>query len=202
MADAAPEMPPEVNAEDWSTALYKALEHAQRTLQTKIEELHVQRSRLGAHDELIEVTQQNVMQEGAQLQAELKAKIGELRKVLDKYETDMVELVKRDEAWMLQSLNEQRGETKTYMDRTDTSLRTLRDDTSSVSTAHEVVERMERDVLSDVVALDYPFTPWNMLVLSDSKDAYTDAEWVPQFVSGLLARLDPARAKELVRPFA
>ena len=26
-------------------------------------------------------------------------------------------------------------------------------------------------------------------VLSDSKDAYTDAEWVPQFVSGLLARL-------------
>ena len=55
------------------------MEHAQRTLQTKIEELHVQRSRLGAHDELIEVTQQNVMQEGAQLQAELKAKIGEVR---------------------------------------------------------------------------------------------------------------------------
>ena len=37
-----------------------------------------------------------------------------------------------------------------------------------------------QEVLSDVVALDYPFTPWNMLVLSDSKDAYTDAEWVPQ----------------------
>merc|ERR1740130_1371772 len=146
MADAAPEMPPEVNAEDWSTALYKALEHAQRTLQTKIEELHVQRSRLGAHDELIEVTQQNVMQEGAHLQAELKAKIGELRKVLDKYETDMVELVKRDEAWMLQALNEQKMETKSYMDRTDGSLRTLRDDTAGQSTAREVVERMERDV--------------------------------------------------------
>ena len=38
-------------------------------------------------------------------------------------------------------------------------------------------------------------------VLSDSKDAYTDAEWVPQFVSGLLSRLDPARARELVQPF-
>eukprot|EP01045_Picozoa_sp_COSAG04_P026356 COSAG04_NODE_3644_length_2642_cov_2.753441_1_plen_87_part_00 len=82
-----------------------------------------------------------------------------------------------------------------------------------------------QEVLSDVVALDYPFTPWNMLVLSDSKDAYTDAEWVPQvrtaklpdlrtvvvrrlivwlcvqFVSGLLARLEPDRAKELVKPF-
>ena len=42
----------------------------------------------------------------------------------------------------------------------------------------------------------------NAQVLSDSKDAYTDAEWVPQFVSGLLARLEPDRAKELVRPFA
>eukprot|EP01048_Picozoa_sp_COSAG05_P028857 COSAG05_NODE_9181_length_642_cov_0.801105_1_plen_101_part_00 len=39
--------------QDWSSALYKALEHAQHTLQTKIEELHVQRSRLGAHDETV-----------------------------------------------------------------------------------------------------------------------------------------------------
>ena len=43
-------------SQDWSSALYKALEHAQHTLQSKIEELHVQRSRLGAHDELIETT--------------------------------------------------------------------------------------------------------------------------------------------------
>lgn len=66
-------------AQDWSTALYKALEHAQRTLQTKIEELHVQRSRLGAHDDLIEVTKKNVTEESNQLQTELKAKIGEVR---------------------------------------------------------------------------------------------------------------------------
>ena len=65
-------------AQDWSTALYKALEHAQRTLQTKIEELHVQRSRLGAHDDLIEVTKKNVQEESNQLQTELKAKIGEV----------------------------------------------------------------------------------------------------------------------------
>lgn len=64
---------------DWSSALYKALEHAQRTLQTKIEELHVQRSRLGAHDDLIEVTKKNVAEESNQLQTELKAKIGEVR---------------------------------------------------------------------------------------------------------------------------
>ena len=63
---------------DWSSALYKALEHAQRTLQTKIEELHVQRSRLGAHDDLIEVTKKNVTEESNQLQTELKAKIGEV----------------------------------------------------------------------------------------------------------------------------
>lgn len=246
-------------AQDWSTALYKALEHAQRTLQTKIEELHVQRSRLGAHDDLIEVTKKNVTEESNQLQTELKAKIGEvrptppparaparappqltgwwvlclpraqLRKVLDKYESDMTELVKRDEQWMLQTLQQHKEEAATYMDRTDSSLRTLRDETAGQTTARDVVERMERDVdtltenlkrlpltlpgfvekpfpckaevLSDVVALDYPFTPWNMLVLSDSKDAYTDAEWVPQFVSGLLARLEPERAKELVKPF-
>ena len=64
---------------DWSSALYKALEHAQRTLQTKIEELHVQRSRLGTHDELIEATKKNVVEEINQLQTELKAKIGEVR---------------------------------------------------------------------------------------------------------------------------
>lgn len=223
--------PPQVaDTEDWSSALYKALEHAQHTLQTKIEELHVQRSRLGAHDDLIEATKKNVREESNQLQTELKGKIGELRKVLDKYEADMAELVKRDEAWMLQTLQEHKEEAATYMDRTDSSLRTLRDDTAGQTTARDVVERMERDVdtltenlkrlpltlpsfvekpfpckaevLSDVVALDYPFTPWNMLVLSDSKDAYTDAEWVPQFVSGLLARLEPDRARELVRPFA
>ena len=57
-------------AQDWSTALYKALEHAQRTLQTKIEELHVQRSRLGAHDDLIEVTKKNVQEESNQLQTD------------------------------------------------------------------------------------------------------------------------------------
>ena len=246
-----------VQASDWSSALYKALEHAQRTLQTKIEELHVQRSRLGAHDDLIEVTKKNVTEESNQLQTELKAKIGEvrdahkprcslsvarcysdvakpwrvrqLRKVLDKYESDMTELVKRDEQWMLQTLQQHKEEAATYMDRTDSSLRTLRDETAGQTTARDVVERMERDVdtltenlkrlpltlpgfvekpfpckaevLSDVVALDYPFTPWNMLVLSDSKDAYTDAEWVPQFVSGLLARLEPERARELVKPF-
>lgn len=153
----------------------------------------------------------------------------QLRKVLDKYESDMTELVKRDEQWMLQTLQQHKEEAATYMDRTDSSLRTLRDETAGQTTARDVVERMERDVdtltenlkrlpltlpgfvekpfpckaevLSDVVALDYPFTPWNMLVLSDSKDAYTDAEWVPQFVSGLLARLEPERAKELVKPF-
>lgn len=65
---------------DWSSALYKALEHAQRTLQTKIEGLHVQRSRLGAHDDLIEVTKKNVTEESQQLQTELKAKIGEVRR--------------------------------------------------------------------------------------------------------------------------
>ena len=57
---------------DWSSALYKALEHAQRTLQTKIEGLHVQRSRLGAHDDLIEVTKKNVTEESQQLQTQLK----------------------------------------------------------------------------------------------------------------------------------
>ena len=65
---------------DWSSTLYKALEHAQRTLQTKIEGLHVQRSRLGAHDDLIEVTKKNVTEESQQLQTELKAKIGEVRR--------------------------------------------------------------------------------------------------------------------------
>ena len=167
---------------DWSSALYKALEHAQRTLQTKIEGLHVQRSRLGAHDDLIEVTKKNVTEESQQLQTELKAKIGEvrrapraarggagglralapddvdtfawcllrgslqLRKVLDKYESDMVELVKRDEQWMLQTLQQHKEEAATYMDRTDSSLRTLRDETAGQTTARDVVERMEKDV--------------------------------------------------------
>ena len=54
----------------------------------------------------------------------------QLRKVLDKYESDMVELVKRDEQWMLQTLQEHKEEAATYMDRTDSSLRTLRDDTA------------------------------------------------------------------------
>jgi hypothetical protein len=48
-------------------------------LQTKIEELHVQRSRLGAHDDLIEATKKNVSDESTQLQTELKSKIGEVR---------------------------------------------------------------------------------------------------------------------------
>ena len=48
-----------------------------------------------------------------------------------------------------------------------------------------------QEVLSDVVALDYPFTPWNMLVLSDSKDAYTDAEWVPQVRTAKLQICEP-----------
>ena len=65
---------------DWSSALYKALEHAQRTLQTNLEGLHVQRSRLGAHDDLSEVTKKNVTEESQQLQTELKAKIGEVRR--------------------------------------------------------------------------------------------------------------------------
>ena len=47
---------------------------------------------------------------------------------------------------MLQALNEQKLETKSYMDRTDSSLRTLRDDTAGQNTAREGVERMERDV--------------------------------------------------------
>ena len=55
------------------------MEHAQHTLQTKIEELHVQRSRLGAHDDLIEATKKNVSDESTQLQTELKSKIGEVR---------------------------------------------------------------------------------------------------------------------------
>ena len=48
-------------------------------MQTKIEELHVQRSRLGAHDDLIEATKKNVREESNQLQTELKGKIGEVR---------------------------------------------------------------------------------------------------------------------------
>eukprot|EP01047_Picozoa_sp_COSAG01_P045191 COSAG01_NODE_4145_length_5299_cov_27.629423_2_plen_109_part_00 len=70
----------------------------------------------------------------------------QLRKVLDKYEADMGELVKRDEAWMLQTLEEHKAEAATYMDRTDSSLRTLRDDTAGQTTAADVVERMEKDV--------------------------------------------------------
>lgn len=58
----------------------------------------------------------------------------------------MAELVKRDEAWMLQTLQEHKEEAATYMDRTDSSLRTLRDDTAGQTTARDVVERMERDV--------------------------------------------------------
>lgn len=38
----------------------------------------MQRSRLGAHDELIETTKKNVAEESNQLQTELKAKIGEV----------------------------------------------------------------------------------------------------------------------------
>eukprot|EP01046_Picozoa_sp_COSAG06_P106993 COSAG06_NODE_53294_length_301_cov_0.396040_1_plen_81_part_10 len=48
----------------------------------------------------------------------------QLRKVLDKYESDMTELVKRDEQWMLQTLQQHKEEAATYMDRTDSSLRT------------------------------------------------------------------------------
>ena len=40
----------------------------------------MQRSRLGAHDDLIEVTKKNVTEESQQLQTELKAKIGEVRR--------------------------------------------------------------------------------------------------------------------------
>ena len=58
----------------------------------------------------------------------------------------MTELVKRDEAWMLQTLDEAKAEAATYMDRTDSSLRTLRDDTAGQTTAADVVERMEKDV--------------------------------------------------------
>ena len=70
----------------------------------------------------------------------------QLRKVLDKYESDMVELVKRDEQWMLQTLQQHKEEAATYMDRTDSSLRTLRDETAGQTTARDVVERMEKDV--------------------------------------------------------
>lgn len=70
----------------------------------------------------------------------------QLRKVLDKYESDMTELVKRDEQWMLQTLQQHKEEAATYMDRTDSSLRTLRDETAGQTTARDVVERMERDV--------------------------------------------------------
>ena len=55
-----------------------------------------------------------------------------------------------------------------------------------------------QEVLSDVVALDYPFTPWNMLVLSDSKDAYTDAEWVPQVRTAKLPDLRTVVVRRLI----
>ena len=58
----------------------------------------------------------------------------------------MVELVKRDEQWMLQTLQQHKEEAATYMDRTDSSLRTLRDETAGQTTARDVVERMEKDV--------------------------------------------------------
>jgi len=41
-----------------------------------------------------------------------------------------------------------------------------------------------------------------MLVLSDDKDDYSAAEWVAPFVTGLLTKLDPARAAEIAKPFA
>ena len=77
------------------------------TLQSKIDDLHVQRKRLTDHKAAIVATKENATQESKEIVVEFEAKVAELRNIMDKYEGDMKELTKRDEEWMLKTLDEQ-----------------------------------------------------------------------------------------------
>lgn len=220
----------EPGSNQWK-ALFQVVESAKTTLQDKIEKLQQEEDKVREFAAKIEETKSNMAEQARQMNADLRYKTEQLRAILDKYQKDMESLINNDYQWMTKSLDQLKSETDSEITRTDEGVAALQREIieADKDNARETVEKLERsvdsmsqnlkllprnlpafvdkpfpcqaEVLSSVVALDYQWSPWNLLVLSDSSDDYKNADWVGSFVSALLKRLDPAKAQQIIEEY-